>query len=75
MRGSRKFCQRGSDSDNILIALKIVLPNAKSVALNVGHHQPASETFLWLADDGPTLMVFRWRADDDPTLIAGVVAL
>ena len=69
MRGSRKFCQRGSNSDNFFFFFfswwgvggskyhynrAIISPPAKR------HHQPASK---------------KWRADDGPTLNAGSVAL
>ena len=66
MRGSRKFCQRGSNSDNgysIYLFLFIYLfyffffffdddffflirGERIQIALNAGHHRPASETPL-----------------------------
>ena len=47
MRGSRKFCQRGCNSD-VFRAERIQIP------LKVGHHCPASET-PFLNGNGPTL--------------------
>ena len=53
MRGSRKFCQRGSNSDNIFSdneGERIQIP------LKVGHHRPASETpFKWRFTGGPMM--------------------
>ena len=65
MRGSRKFCQRGSNSDNVFILV------------NEGRVDP--KYHLKRAILGPPakrhLMAFRWRADDGPTLNSGMVAL
>ena len=63
MRGSRKFCHRGSNYD------KAFLDNEKE---RTKYHQKG-------AIIGPPakrhLMAFRWRADGGPTLNAGLVAL
>ena len=63
MRGSRKFCQRGSKFDNIFLVDEG--KEDPNTAIN-RHHRPASET---------PLLAFRWRADDGQTLNAGLVAL
>ena len=60
MRGSRKFCQAGSNSDMFFDEAKRI-----QIALKVaGHHN-------WPASGTP----FKWRADDVPTLNAGLIAL
>ena len=43
MRGSRKFCQRGSNLDNFFIGDE----ERDDLHTTAGHH--------WRADDGPTL--------------------
>ena len=68
MRGSRKFCQRGSKFDVVFCCVFLVYERIEdpNTAIN-----------------GPTLarqrnaikMAFRWRADDGPTLNAGFVVL
>ena len=40
IRESRKFCQRGSNSDNFIL----MRGNRIQIALKAGHHRPASET-------------------------------
>ena len=50
MHGSRKFCQRGSNSD--FFVFFFVRGERIQIALKAGHHQPASETPI---DSGPTL--------------------
>ena len=73
MRGSRKFCQRGSNTDNVFFLV------------DEGREDPSttisglSSAMRWRADDGhgvslacrwrfagvPMMaMTFRWRADD-----------
>ena len=59
MHGSRKFNQRGSNSDNIFGEGRE--GERIQIALKVDQHRP--------------VMAFRWRADDGPTLNAGLVAL
>ena len=45
MRGSRKFCQRGS---NFFFFFFLIRGKRIQIALKVGHHWPASETpFKW----------------------------
>ena len=44
IRGSRKFCQKGSNFDNVFLGGRGEEPKP----LSVGHHWPASETpFKW----------------------------
>ena len=64
MRGSRKFWQRGSNSD-VFFFFFFFFDEGKEDpnSTKTGHNRPANET------------PFRWRADDDPTLNAGLVAL
>ena len=48
MRGSRKFCQRGSNSDNVFFFFFFFFFEAgredPKLALQAGHHRPTSET-------------------------------
>ena len=50
-RGSRKFCQRGSNPDNVFFFFFfffLVRGKRIQIALKAGHHRPASETpFKW----------------------------
>ena len=58
MRGSRKFCQRGSKLDNVFFLLLFLSDEGKriQIQLQMGHHQPASETpFKWRIADGPMI--------------------
>ena len=53
MRGSRMFCQRGSNSDFLSTKTSA---HQRQIALKAGHHRPTSETpFLLWAYDGPKL--------------------
>ena len=66
MRGSRKFCQRGSNPDNVFILS--MRGKRIEIAQQGGHHRPASETpFKWHFAGG--LMMAG------STLNAGFVAL
>ena len=60
---SRKFCQRGSNSDNgpALTFLLVDEGREDQNPLKAGHHWPDSE------------MAFRWRADDSPTFVSVLV--
>ena len=57
MRESRKFCQRGSSSDNVFFVV-VLFDERIQIPLREGHHRPASETPFKLrfadgrADDG-----------------------
>ena len=62
MRGSRKFCQRGSNW-HFLYFFKSIRGERILLPQKAGHHQPASGT------------PFRWWADDGLTLNAGLIAL
>ena len=55
--GSRKFCQRESNSDNVFVLFCVLMRGERiQKVLKARHHRPASETpFRWRADDGPTL--------------------
>ena len=64
IRGSRKFCKRGSNFDNVFF-LSLFL-------VDEGREDPNTKI------RGPSSVhpsAKRWRADDDPTLNAGLVAL
>ena len=54
MRGSRKFCQRGSNSDNVYFFL--MREERIKIALKEGHHRPAGERHL----NGVSLAGRRW---------------
>ena len=61
MRGSRKFCQSGSNFDNIFSP--------------VGREDPNKYHYKRAIIGPPVkrhLMAFRWRADDGPSLNAGL---
>ena len=59
MRGSRKFSQRGFNSDKDFFLCFLVDEGKEDPnSTKAGHH-----------------MAFRWRADNSPTLNAGLVAL
>ena len=64
MRGSRKFCQRGSNSDGFFLVVE-------------GRVDPKyhSKRAIISPPAKPHLMVFRWRGDDGPTLNTGLVIL
>ena len=51
MRGSRKFCQRGSNFDNVFLFVLFLVNEGwegRNTTTSAGHHQPASETtFKW----------------------------
>ena len=75
MRGSRKFCQRGSNFDvfffNFDVFFRFFFSLMKGrrvqIPLLAGHHRPRQRNAIQ--------MEFRWHADDGPTLNAGFVAL
>ena len=66
MRGSRKFCQRGSNFDNVFL-------------VDEGREDPSntisgpSSAFRWRADDGPTmnagLVALRFFRGSGPVLL------
>ena len=64
MRGSRKFCQRGSNFDNIFLI------DEGREDLNTTISRPSSAR-----QENAVLMVFHWLTDDGPTLNDGLVAL
>ena len=51
MRESRKFCQRGSNTD-VFIGFFFIRGKGIQIALNAGHNQPA---FKWRFADGPMM--------------------
>ena len=61
MRGSRKFCQRGSNTDQVFFLVD-GMERMESGLTSVSQ-QNAIE------------MAFRWRADNGPPMNAGLVAL
>ena len=63
MRGSRKFCQMGSNFDNVFYDVGREDPNSTISGPSLARQRNAIK------------MAFRWRADDGPTLNAGLVAL
>ena len=68
MRGSRKFCQRGSNFDGFFFGYRFLVNEGRGPKYH-----------LKRAIIGPPakrhLMAFRWWADDGPTLNAGLVVL
>ena len=65
MRGSRKFCQRGSNSYNVFILVNEGKVDPKYHLKRAIIGRPAKGH----------LMAFRWSAGDGPTLNTGLVAL
>ena len=65
MRGSKKFCQRGSKFDNVSLFLVELIedPNTAINGPSLARQRNA------------ILMAFRWQADDGLTLNAGLAAL
>ena len=67
MPGSRKFCQRGSNFNNVVFFFLADEgwedPNTTISGPSSARQQNAIE------------MAFRWHADNDPPLNAGLVAL
>ena len=63
MRGSRKFYQKGSNTDNVFLVDET--ERGSKLPLKVDHHRPASKTPL----------AFRWCADIGPPLNACLLAL
>ena len=63
MRGSRKFCQRGSQLDIFLADERREDRNASISGPSLAHKR------------NNISMVFRWCDDDGPTLNAGLLAL
>ena len=63
MRGPRKFCQRGSNFENVFFYEGIEDPNTTISGPLLARQRNAIS------------MAFRWRADDGPTLNAGLVTL
>ena len=72
MRGSRQFCQRGSNFDVFFVFVFVF-------CFVLGEERKDPNTTI----SGPSLarqrnaikMAFHWRVDDGPTLNAGLVAL
>ena len=74
MRGSRIFCQSGSNFDNGLFFFLFFfccffLVDEWWEGPNTSINGPSSAS-----QRNAIKMAFRWRADDDPTLNAGSVA-
>ena len=57
MRGSRKLCQRGSNSDNVLFFSSFSMRGKRiQITIKAGQHRPASETpFKWRFAGGPKM--------------------
>ena len=76
MRGSRKFCQRGSKFDKVFLfffsffffSFFFVVEGFEDP--NITKNGPSSA-----GQRNAIEMAFRWRADDGPTLNASLVAL
>ena len=64
MHGSRKFCQRGSNSDNNIVFFLVDKGGEHPNTLKAGHHRPASKMtlikFPWLVYGDPTLNFLAW---------------
>ena len=67
LRGSRKFCQRGSNTDVFFL---YYLVEGIERGSNCTHSWPSSA-----CQRNDIEMVFRWRADSGPPLNTGLVAL
>ena len=65
VRGSRKFCQRGSNFDNVFF---LIYEGKDDLNTTISRASSARQRNV-------ILMAFRWRADGGPTLNAGLVAL
>ena len=65
MRGSRKFCQSGSNFDNVFFLVDEGRedPNTTISGPSLARQRNA------------IYMAFRWQADDGPTFNAGLVSL
>ena len=70
MRGSRKFCQRGFNFDNVFFFFFFFFFNEGWEDPNATISGPLSAL-----QRNAIYMAFRWRADDGSTLYAGSVAL
>ena len=70
MRGSRKFCQRGSNFDNVFLFFFLHVIDEGREDPNTTISGPSSAR-----QRNAIKMAFHWRADDGPTLNAGLVAL
>ena len=66
MRGSRKFCQRGTKLTFFLFCFLLVDEGREDPSTTISG--PSS------AHQQNAIMAFPWRADDGPTLNAGLVA-
>ena len=69
MRGSRKFCQRGSKFDNVFYSISFYVDEGREDP-NTTISGPSSA-----CQRNAIEMAFRWRTDDGPTLNAGFVSL
>ena len=59
MRKPRKFCQRGSNLDNIFLVFFSLLGRIK-MSIKAGHHRPTSKTpFKWRFADVPIIAQHR----------------
>ena len=70
MRGSRKFCQKGSNFDKGFFLFLFFKYDEGSRDPNTTISGPSTAR-----QRNAIYMAFRWRADDGPTLNAGLVAL
>ena len=69
MRGSKRFCQRGSKFD--FFSLFFIFSNDEGREdQNTTINGPS-----WARQRNAIQTAFRWRDDDDPTLNAGLVVL
>ena len=67
MRGSRKFCQRGSKNDYVLFFVFLIDGGIEDPNTTINGPSSARQ-------QNAIYMAFRWRADGGPTLNAGLVA-
>ena len=67
MRGSRKFCQRGFNSDIFFFFFLLLVDEGRD------DHYTTKNGPSSAYQRNAIEMAFRWRADDGPTLNAGLV--
>ena len=67
MRGSRMYCQRGSNFDNDFLGGGGVA-NGMQIQLLACHYRPVSETQVKRRFAGVPMMALKWRFDGRPMM-------